>query len=273
MTAFSDHPSSQFVKLILVGDSGCGKTGALTSLIKAGYELRIIDLDNGLDALRNHCLEECPELLSSVQYHTFTDVLAPNAVGQMEVKGMPRAFTRSMKAIDKWPDDGSRPSEWGPKRILVIDSLTSLSQYAYLWAKKNKPKLNRRDAWTGVAQECIMDMIYALTGDNYKLNLIIISHIDWRGGIHEVDEERKQLPEKGYVMSIGKALGPRIPSRFNTVLESRIVGTGNNAQRKIHVIPRPMLDLKNPAPARMGKGPYPIETGLADIFKNLKGED
>lgn len=272
MTSFSDHPSSNFVKLILIGDSGCGKTGALISLIKAGYKLRIIDLDNGLDALRNHCLDECPDSLDAVQYQTFTDVMVPNSIGQIEVKGQPRAFTRAMRSLDKWPDDSSKPAEWGSDHVLVIDSLTSLSQYAYFWARKNRPELKVNYAWAGIAQECIMDMIYALTGDNYRVNVIIISHIDWRGGIHEMDKERKQLPEKGYVMSIGKAIGPKIPTRFNTVLESRVTGTGSNAKRQIHVIPRPMLDLKNPAPARMGKGPYPIETGLADIFKNLKGE-
>ena len=38
----------KITKCILLGDSGTGKTGALASLVKAGYKLRVLDLDNKL---------------------------------------------------------------------------------------------------------------------------------------------------------------------------------------------------------------------------------
>ena len=37
---------SAVTKLLLIGDSGTGKTGALAPLIKKGYRVRILDMDN-----------------------------------------------------------------------------------------------------------------------------------------------------------------------------------------------------------------------------------
>ena len=52
MPSLANHQSNEFTKLLIEGDSGSGKTGALASLVKAGYKLRILDMDNGLDALK-----------------------------------------------------------------------------------------------------------------------------------------------------------------------------------------------------------------------------
>ena len=258
MTSLATHQASEFVKLIFIGNSGAGKTGALTSLVSAGYNLRIIDLDNGLDALYNHVEHECPERLSSVDFETISDAFKTNKLGQVVIDGRPTAFTRACRLIDRWAD-GSVPAEWGGDKVLVIDSLTALSKYCFHWTKRNKPDLKQNRHWIGVAQECIMDLLYSLTSAEFRTNVIIISHIDKR------DDE-------AFVSSIGKAIGPKIPHRFNTLIASRVVGQGKNVRRTIHTVPTAMLDLKNPAPFRMGSDPYPIETGLSSIFSVLKGK-
>ena len=53
MPALGQHQSSDIVKMLFIGPSGAGKTGALASLASAGYNLRILDMDNGLDVLAN----------------------------------------------------------------------------------------------------------------------------------------------------------------------------------------------------------------------------
>ena len=50
MPILSNHQSSEFTKLLLMGDSKSGKTGSLAPLTRK-YKLRILDYDNGLDAL------------------------------------------------------------------------------------------------------------------------------------------------------------------------------------------------------------------------------
>jgi len=54
MPKLGDHQSKSTTKMLFVGDSGAGKTGALASLAAAGYHLHIMDLDNGLDVLNNY---------------------------------------------------------------------------------------------------------------------------------------------------------------------------------------------------------------------------
>jgi len=82
MTSASDYQKSTFVKLLFLGNSGAGKTGALTSLVQAGYKLKIIDLDNGLDALIHHVEAIDPKLLSQIEYVSYRDQMKMTAWGQ-----------------------------------------------------------------------------------------------------------------------------------------------------------------------------------------------
>ena len=261
MASLANHASSEYVKLLLIGDSGSGKTGALTPLVRAGYKLRIADYDNGLDALRNHVLGDCPDKVGNVDFETVLDNLKADRLGRIVSKGAPRAFTKLGKLIDKWPDE-SIPSEWGADTIFVLDSLTAVGRAAFRWAQAMLPSSKDPRQWYNLAQDAIYGVVEALTGEEFRTNLIVISHIDY------VDSDGGT---KGYVSSIGKALGPKLPSRFNTILGSRIIGSGSNVKRTIQTLPTSTLDLKNPAPMRMSSKPYPIESGLADIFNVLKG--
>ena len=51
MANIKNHKSSDYTKLLLVGDSGSGKTSSLAALANAGYNLRILDYDDGLSIL------------------------------------------------------------------------------------------------------------------------------------------------------------------------------------------------------------------------------
>lgn len=247
------------IKLIFVGNSGAGKTGALTSLVKAGYNLRIIDLDNGLDALFNHVRDECPERLNSIQYQSFRDKMKMTNTGP-RVAGSPVAYVNTLAALETWPDDDTDPSEWGEDTILVLDSLTNVGRAAFQWAKAMNPASKDPRQWYKTAQDLVEDLIANLTSPNFKTNVIVISHIELTeyNGI-----------SKGFVSAIGKALGPKIPRFFNTMLLSETSGAGKRVKRLIKTLPTGLIDLKNPAPMRI-EAEYPVETGMAEIFKRLK---
>jgi len=117
--------------------------------------------------------------------------------------------------------------------------------------------------WYKAAQDLVEDLIANVTSDAFETNVIVISHIEWT--------ETQAGLTKGYASSIGKALGPKIPRFFNTMLMSEIKGSGKNMRRTIQTIPTSLIDLKNPAPMRI-EAEYPIETGLAEIFKKLKAD-
>ena len=261
MPSLDQHKSSDFVKLLFIGNSGAGKTGALTPLVQAGYELRIIDLDTGLDALVNHVKAVDPKLLSTIQFESFRDRMKMTASGPAVI-GSPKAYVQTLNVLEKWPD-GSDPAKWGPKKVLVIDSLTNLGRAAFQWARAANPMSKDPRQWYKTAQDLIEDLIANVTSDSFETNVVIISHVEM------VDSNGLT---KGYASSIGKALGPKIPRFFNTMLLSETSGSGKQVKRKIKTLPTGMIDLKNPAPMKI-EAEYDISDGLQQIFKVLKEQN
>ena len=261
MPSATEHKSSRFVKLLFIGNSGAGKTGALTSLVKDGYDLRVIDLDSGLDALINHVREEAPNRLGHIQFQTFRDRIKMTPAGP-KVVGSPKAYVNALAALEKWPDDGSDPSRWGDKTILVLDSLTNLGRAAFQWAVAANPTSKDPRQWYKTAQDLIEDVIANLTSDEFETNVIVISHIEY---------VENQGIAKGYASSIGKALGPKIPRFFNTLILSETSGAGRNVKRKIKTLPTGMIDLKTPNPMKI-EAEYEITDGLSLLFKKLKAQ-
>src|SRR6266702_6195951 len=126
MPTINNHQSNLFTKLLLLGDAKSGKTTALESLVAAGYKLRILDMDNLLDGLKDKVMRDCPERAGNVEFRTLRDKYATTPLG-MSIDGVPKAFTYAMKMLDRWKYDDvdlGKPAEWGPDTILVVDSLS-----------------------------------------------------------------------------------------------------------------------------------------------------
>lgn len=254
MPSLSDHEKSRFVKTLFVGNSGAGKTGALTSLVEAGYDIRILDFDNGLDALIHHMKEKKLDL-SKVQFMDFRDQVKMTATGSA-LKGGAKAYPQALAALEKW-EDGSDPSEWGDNTVCVIDSLTNVGRAAFWWAKTASPTVKDPRQWYNAGQDLLMDLLANVTSEAFQCHVIVISHL-----VTATDASGLM---KQFTSSLGKAKGPIIPSFFNTMLLSEM----KNKKRLIHTVPTRLLDLKNPAPSIIAET-YPMETGLAEIFKLLR---
>lgn len=261
MPTLEDHAAAPLVKLMAIGHSGAGKTGALTSLVKAGYQIRILDMDFGLDALVNHVKAECPDKLKNVGYMQFRDKTKIGPAGPMVV-GAPKAFTSAVKALDMW-EDQTVPSTWGPDYILVIDSFTNLSRAAFAWARQMNPTAKDPRQWYAAAQQVLEDTVATLTSDEFATNLIVMSHIELTS--------KADGSVEGFASSIGKALGPKLPRFFNTLVAFETSGSGKSVKRVLRTVPTGMLTLKNPAPMKI-EAEYPIETGFATLFSKLSGK-
>lgn len=258
MPSLADHQSNEYTKLLIEGDSGSGKTGALTSLVAAGYKLRILDLDNGLETLKQFVHKECPEALKGIEFRTLRDIYKSSALGPV-VSGTAKAFVEALKMLDRWKYDDvdlGAPATWGSECILVVDSLTFLSDSAMAWAEPLSPKDKR--AVYGMAQGAIEKVLALLTSPNFETNVIVISHIKY------VDNE--DGTRKGYPTAVGSALSPVIPRYFNSVA---LCETKAGGRRTVQTQATAMIDLKNPKPFDMAKE-YPISTGLADFFAVLR---
>lgn len=271
MPSLVTHQSQESVKLLLIGDSGTGKTGSLLSLIVAGYTLVILDFDNGLDilvnALKDHCARtgaDFSKLAGRVKFATCTDRFK-SIGGTMMVDGMPTAFSSAMNLLTNWKtadEDLGASSAWGPDKILVIDSLTFMSDAAFRYVEVVGGFKDPRQTY-GEAQKKVENCLGLLYSPSIKCNVIVMSHIAYI----EV-----QGISKGYPSSIGKALSPQIPRYFNTMLQVRTIGAGANMKRVIASVPSGVVDLKTPFLPGKIPAELPIETGLAEYFKVLRGD-
>jgi hypothetical protein len=268
MPSLSKHQSNSYVKLLLIGDAKSGKTGSLISLLKAGYKLRILDLDNLLDILAKLIAEQCPDLIDNVEFRTVRDAAKMTAAGPLITA--PKAFIEATKMLDKWKykDDSDSeidlgvPSEWGPDCILVIDSLSRLCDACYDWCESVIPKGRSGDfdgrAVYGNAQDAIESMLAMLTSSSFECNLIVIAH-----GMY------MDLPDgttKIFPQGVGQKLSPKIPQYFPNYIRY----TNQGGKRTIQLNSDGMIDLANTNPNAFEKKSLPIETGLAEFFSALR---
>lgn len=249
-----------FVKMIVVGNSGAGKTGSLASLVP-NYNLRILNFDGpNINTLAQFVKNSCPDRLSSISFENCRDVygMGPKGPG---VKGTPKALKTALQFLDQWPD-GTTPAEWGHDHILVIDSLSLLSKAAYNWAHFNDPNVKDKRQTFFSAQQMVENIISLVTSDAFQTNVIVLTHIDLQETSDGV---------KGFPRAIGQALGSKIPMYFPTLVLLETSGTGENHKRKFRTIPTATIDLKTSAPFKIN-ATYPISDGMAQIFSKLKEE-
>lgn len=263
MPTLNNHQSNQFVKLLVIGDPKTGKSGSLASLVCAGYKLRILDYDNGLDPLKQFVARDCPDLLENVEFRTIRDKYKATSQGPV-LDGMPSAFVNGIKMLDRWKYDDvdlGVPAQWGPDYILVVDSLTFMSDAAFAWREPLTPRgrsgeYDRRATYKD-AQDAIETVFRLLTSESFQTNVIVIAHVRY---IDNPDGSRK-----GYPVAVGSALSPTIPAYFNNVVRFTMKGES----RQIETISTQMFDLANAAPFKMPDR-LPISSGLADFFSVLR---
>lgn len=260
MPTLDNHQSSSFAKVLYIGDSSTGKTGSLVSLVEAGYKLRILDLDNGLDSLVQFVKRQCPDKLVNINFETRRDKFKASLAGPI-ISGQPKAFTDALALMTKWSDD-TIPAEWGEQTIFVLDSLSAFGKSAFEWAKGMNPSAKDPRQWYFMAQGALENTIAMLTSEGFHSNVIVISHVQFK--------ENADGTTKGYANTIGSALGPIIPRYFNTLVLAESTGSGKNVRRKIKTLPTGVVDLKTPVPFKI-EGELPLETGLATLFEQLKG--
>lgn len=294
-------------KILLIGKSGAGKTGSMASLVASGYNLRIIDTDNGVKSLRslltdshykyaeiiksrkidlNDAVRYVP-IQTSMKLRTVTNkvgdkvttntILAPDDA---------RAWTRAVDLLDKWKEGGvdlGSIRNWGPQDVLVLDSFSTLAKCAYYFSQSLNARLGARDQGrdyqrdVGEAQSQLTRLLELLYDSDISCNVIIISHITWvdeSQGVASRPQEANQndgiiSSPDGYPSAIGRALSPHMGKYFNDVFVSRSSGSGLSVSRTISTVPSDGVVAKNSVYLDRE---YPVSTALAEIFAALRSQ-
>jgi len=268
------HQSTKITKLLNIGDSGSGKTGALACLLKGGYRLIIVDFDNGLDILVG-ILRDDKEALDRMYFETFTDRL--KLVNQMIVPvGEPKAFVNAMNGLERWKfrtEPGSEEYydlgsafDWGPDTVLVIDSLGFAGEAALrLVRQMNGHQFDKFVAipdW-GQAMIKIEGLLQILHSKSIKCHVIVNSHITYI-------EDAIKGTQRGLPRALGSKLPPKVGGYFNSLVRSETIGSGKSAKRIIRTTSESGVELKLPVAPGTVKDELPISDGLLTIFKTLQ---
>lgn len=268
MPDLADHPSSRITKLLVMGDPGSGKTGALASLAHAGYNLRIVDLDNGLDVLKNVLMDpKSPydkEAYKRVKYVTITEkALKISARGGMEIPAGATVWNRLSQTLNNF--EGLGPiSKWTERDVLILDSMTLAGIAAFNFAKTtNLPAPGQKSVDSRMtyfhAQSYLEYLMQCLYADDVGCNIIVNSHITFIGDENEVLH--------GYPTTIGRALSGKIGRYFNSVLHMKTEGRNH----RLYTVPLAVkVELKSSAPLRV-KDSYDIKFGLAEYLRDVQG--
>lgn len=266
MPTLDEHQSAHTTKIMLLGDSGTGKTSALAALANADYKLRILDFDNGLDTLR-HLVK--PEKLKNVVFETLTDKRKAVA-GKALPDGIPTAFSQGMNLLTHWKTNGEgaydlgKPVEWGEDTVIVMDSGTFASDAAlrYVLAANGRPAGPTQQGDWGEAMNMFEGCLGLLYSKQIQCNVLVTFHISF------TDDESGAT--RAYPASLGKKLPPKIGRYFNSALMTKTKGTGPNATKVIRTVSEGLVELKHPCAPGKVPAELPLATGLADFFKLVR---
>jgi hypothetical protein len=253
-----DSPETEEpMKVLLLGNSGSGKTGALASLAAAGYRLHILDFDRGTSILRN-VLRNDRAALSRVEVETFTDTY--KAVGAKVVPSKIQAWASGMTTLTKWTTEHHTMDD-----IIVIDSLNFATKAAFNWILQiaNRLSSSKEIQDWGAAQDLIEAFLFKLYSQETQCHVICTSHITYFGS----GDSDIQI---GYpATAVGRSFSPKIPRFFNSCLLVRNTGTGAASKREIWTKPIDHVDLKTESMAVKDK--YSLDGGLAQYFLDVRG--
>lgn len=278
MATFGEAAETVITKMLLIGDTGAGKTGAVSSLLAAGYNVRILDMDAGVAILRDYLMNPASiylqsrlplwpknssaDLLARLDFQTITDQMK-NVNGKLVPKTA-KAWTKAMETLNNWPKFGPI-ADWTDRDVLVIDSLTFLCSAALNFVLAMNARLGQaahQSDWFQ-AQQLVESMLQMLYDSAVHCNIVVNCHLVYIGD--------DGAPQRGYPASLGKALSPRIGRYFNSVLMARTTGSGEKEKHRIVTKSTSMLELKSTVPLRI-KGEYDLETGLLEYFLAERGK-
>lgn len=295
-------------KSLCVGDSGARKTASLAALALAGWKLRIVDLDDGLQILWSILEDHCsfaeqngffrawrkgqdPKESPLIEAKTFRNsysvqqfVTSGNKMQRRLIADSPAsAFLSAIEQIDKWSDlDASH--------ILVIDSASFLNRLAEENIRSLNGTLTRERISLpeiGVAREDIERVLCGLFSPGTSCHVIIMAHIkyvevkenqitsipvplgtDNRRGPENSSFNVQENPSIPYPNFIGK-LPQSVGMYFNCVLGYRVMG------QSAEIVTKPFNGLGVKAPSIKVKPCYSLPdhvsatSGLAAFFSDV----
>lgn len=226
------------VKILLMGPSGTGKTYFTGQLIEAGFKVRALFLEPGMESVGQYFQDKKKPLPDNYDPHYIGPASTPwtamiqsakniNSLDQKALANMVdpnkskyNEFVQILTTLSNFKSDHTgevlgAADDWGTDTFLVVDSLSGLSMAAMNLVCGGKPIKSQAD-W-GMAMDTVERFITKLTTD-LRCHVLLISHIE-----REVDEISGGSSVT--VSTLGKKLAPKLPRFFSDVILTQRQGT------------------------------------------------
>lgn len=275
------------LRVLIVGDPGSGKSGAILKLAEAGQRLFVCDFDKNLTPLMPFIKPEARKL---IHFETLVDPVSFDINGRPVTKGIPPAFHKFTKLSANWVDsetgeDFGAPESWGWGSWFVIDGATwlGLATMNYTKFKRQTMGKARSKATWGEAIERVEGSIAKFVGA--PINFIVSAHLarlHMEDITETADDEGKpldkpivtqRLPPNAnmrYPVTLGQKLPTTFGGMFNLILQVQRQGSGVGARRLIRTVPEEDVDIKVPLPPKTVPPEVSIDK-LWDILKHFSG--
>lgn len=219
------------LNIMLMGPGGTGKTYSLHTLVEAGLEVFVLFTEAGRESLLGYWtdagkpvpsnLHWCDIRAQSLGFGELADAandllnLPPELLFKKPDthKSKYTAFVDTLRALANFPDARTGQKfgpvdSWGTGRVLVIDSLTGISQFAMQNVTGGKVVRDQSD-W-GKAQGLLEFFLRKCT-DGTRCHFILLAHVERE--IDQVQGGVKLMPS-----TLGKALPPKLSPMFSEVV-------------------------------------------------------
>jgi hypothetical protein len=232
VVALVPEPNSiQAPSILLMGETGGGKTHSIVTLLQAGLEVFVIGteptfLDSILDAIGDN-----REYLQRFHWKA----IQPSRVGIKGLQDMVKQISKMayddlsklrpdsgrstaqlitfLNTLEDFKDDATGKSfgsveSWGPDRVLVVDSLSGLNLMCMDVTIGNKVTAHQGE-W-GIAMGTLEKLLHNLTS-NLNCFFVLIAHTEREGD--EISQGTKVM-----VSTLGRKLAPKVPRFFSEVV-------------------------------------------------------
>lgn len=246
MPDLASLPVSSKHRVLVVGESGAGKTSLLATLANADYKVRIADFDGGLAILENYV---DADKRGNIHYINFQDAL-----------GKSDAIDRFFKALRNWEDLGA-VADWDEDTVLVIDSLGFMGEAALRKAlgfagKKLTDRLTPAEWYD--AQREVKQLLQYLLSDSIKCHVVVLTHIKY------IEDDAGI--STGYPSAVSRGFDVEVPKYFNDMYRLDVKQSKGEYVRTLRTQADNRMKLKCSAPKVIEPNE---EADLAKIFSKL----
>lgn len=215
----------------IMGGAGSGKTYSIGTLVESDLEVFYMGLESGIESLIKYFTDKkkpVPKNLHWVEVKgggsTFADIKSSNEqVSRMNFESLLKyadpnrskhdQYRKVIDSLYNFVDERDGKSygsvdSWDATRVIVVDGLTGLSNFAMANWMGGKITRDQKD-W-GIAQNSLEQLLRMLC-DGCNCHFVLLAHI-----------ERETDPVAGgtkiMMSTLGRALAPKIPAMFSDVI-------------------------------------------------------